>query len=192
MKEENIICVPVDVMKKNFDMTKTSWTIDMEKLNSLHHEFLFRPDVEKDFTQKQLIPYAIVVNSENKVLCYQRAGSEKRLSGIWSAGIGGHVNDKDKSDTVFQTLKNGLIREFEEEIGFKLTDDMMTVCGMINEEETEVGYCHTGVVFRINIDNTNLVFDTEISNPTWLSAEEIDYSNFELWSSLAIKLVFSL
>lgn len=192
MKNENIICVSVADMKANFDMTKTSWAIDIDKLNSLPHQFLFRPDVEKDFTQKQLIPYAIVVNNEGKVLCYQRAGSEKRLSGIWSAGIGGHVNDTDKSDTVFQTLKNGLIREFEEEIGLKLTDDMMQVCGMINEEETEVGYCHTGVVFRINLDTTDFTFDTEISNPTWLSAEEMDFSNFELWSGLAIKLVLSL
>lgn len=192
MKNENIICVSVANMKANFDMTKTSWPIDIEKLNSLPYQFLFRPDVEKDFTQKQLIPYAIVVNNEGKVLCYQRAGSEKRLSGIWSAGIGGHVNDTDKSDSIFQTLKNGLIREFEEEIGFKLTDSMMQVCGMINEEETEVGYCHTGVVFRINIDTTDFTFDSEISNPTWLSSEEIDFSNFELWSSLAIKLVFNI
>lgn len=192
MKEENIICVPIEVMQQHFDMTKQSWPIDIGLLNSLQHNFLFRPDVEADFTQKQLIPYAIVVNSENKVLCYQRAGSEKRLSGIWSAGIGGHVNDHDKGDTVFDTLRNGLIREFEEEVGVSITEAQFKVCGMINEEQTEVGHCHTGIVFRIDMDTADFIFDTEIRNPTWLSTEDINFSNFELWSSLAIKLVFGL
>lgn len=192
MKEESILCVPVEIMKLNFDMNQNLWAIDVEKLNSLSHSFLYRPDVEKDFTQKQLIPYAIVVNNRDEVLCYQRAGSEKRLSGIWSAGIGGHVNDGDKDMTIFDTLVRGLIREFEEEIGISLTPDMIKVCGMINEEETEVGYCHTGVVFRVNLDSSNMVFDTEISTPTWVSPNDMDFEKYELWSSLAIKLVFGL
>lgn len=189
MKNENIICVSVADMKAHFDMTKTSWPIDIDKLNSLPHQFLFRPEVEKDLTQKQLIPYAIVVNNEGKLLCYQRAGSEKRLSGIWSAGIGGHVNDTDKADTIYQTLMNGLIREFEEEIGVKLTENMIQICGMINEEETEVGHCHTGIVFLIKINSTDFQFDTEISNPTWMDTENMDFKHFELWSRLAIKMV---
>lgn len=192
MKNENIICVPVEVMKQHFDMTKYSWKAEDAEINSLPHDFLFRPDVEKDFSQKQLIPYAIVVNAKGEVLCYQRAGSEKRLSGIWSAGIGGHVNDTDKAGTVVETLCNGLIREFKEEIGVDIERSQINLCGMINEEESEVGYCHTGVVVRIDIGDAEFSFDTEISNPTWIAPQDMDFAKFELWSSLAIKLVFNL
>lgn len=189
MKEENIICVPVETIKYKFDLSRQSWPIDIDLLNSLEYSFLYRPDVENDYTQKQLIPYAIVVNHKGEILCYQRAGSEQRLKGIRSAGIGGHVNDTDRGATIFETLKKGLIREFEEEIGISITSDMLCVCGMINEEETNVGHCHTGIVFRVNIESDNMQFDSEISNPTWILPDKIDYSKFELWSSLAIKLI---
>lgn len=189
MKNENVICVPVEAMKRHFDMSLTSWHISNDEINGLPHSYLFRPEVEKDFTQKQLIPYALVINQNGQVLCYQRAGSEKRLSGIWSAGIGGHVNDQDKADNVFDTLINGLIREFQEEIGVTLRPEQIELVGMINEEETEVGYCHTGVVFKLEAEDNEMNFDAEICNPTWKHLSEIDYSKFEIWSALAIKLL---
>lgn len=189
MKEEYVMCVSLEDIRRSYDLTRQSWMIDVKVLNALDYSFLFRPDVENDFSQKQLIPYAIVVNGNGEVLCYQRAGSEERLSGIWSAGIGGHVNDNDKGGTVLATLENGLIREFKEEIGISLTPGKMSVLGMINEEETEVGHCHTGIVFRIDADSDEMAFDSEISNPTWIKPTDIDYSKFELWSALAIKLL---
>lgn len=190
MKKENVICIPTEILKDQFDLVQQSWPIDIELLNSLEFSFLPRQEVENDFSQKQIIPYAIVVNDAGEVLCYQRAGSEKRLSGIWSAGIGGHVNDTDKGDTIFNTLINGLVRELKEEIGITLTYSSLSVRGMINEEETEIGHCHVGVVFRIDIDPKEMQFDTEISNPTWIVPKNMNFHEFELWSKLAVKLAF--
>lgn len=189
MKNENIVCVPFAVMSRHFDMGKTHWVTSRDQIDALEHLFLFRPDAERDFTHKQLIPYAIVQNDNDEILCYQRAGSEKRLSGIWSAGIGGHVNDIDKLPSLYDTLCNGLIREFQEEVGVELELSDIKLAGMINEEFSEVGHCHTGVVFSVNIHQRVLSFDAEVSNPTWMKVFDIDYSKFELWSSLAIQLI---
>ena len=192
MKNENIICVPTSEIRQRFDLTKTSWKIAIEEINTLPYQFLPRPEAETDFSQKQLIPYAIVQNPQGEVLCYQRAGSENRLLGIWSAGIGGHVNDGDKGASVFDTLCNGLVREFGEEICITPAVEQMTLAGMINEEETEVGHCHIGVVFRIILEEMPTDFDREISHPVWMAPSEMDFTKFELWSGLAIKLVMKL
>lgn len=189
MKNENIVCVTTRNMQQHFDLSRNAWHASVEAINLLPFTFVPRPEAENDFSLKQLIPYAIVVDNEGKVLCYQRAGSEKRLSGIWSAGIGGHVNDLDAGESLYNILLNGLQREFHEEIGIELEPKNFSLAGMINEEETEVGHCHTGVVFKVTLPCTSLSFDSEISNPHWFAPHDIDYSKFELWSALAIKLL---
>lgn len=189
MKNENVICVSVPDMKEAFGLEEQSWEIEKRSLNQLKYDYIQREDAEKDFGYKQLIPYAVVKGQDGKVLVYQRCGSEKRLSDRYSVGIGGHVNDKDIGETLYDRLISGLKREFEEEIGVRLVDEQIKLLGMINEEQTEVGYCHTGIVFYIQIDNSDLRYDVEIGNPQWKTLQEMDMSKFELWSSLALTLV---
>lgn len=189
MKNENIVCVKTSDMQEHFDMNKTSWHATIDEINSLPHLFVQRKSAEVDFSLKQIIPYAVFVDNNNNVLAYRRAGSEKRLSDMWSVGIGGHVNDKDKSQTLFSTLLSGLIREVKEEIGMTLTANDFSLIGMINEEETEVGHCHTGVVFKVSVKSTDFVFDNEISQPTWMKVEDVDTKKFEQWSALALEML---
>lgn len=188
MKSENVVCVPISVMKKTFDLEAQYWRTNKEEIERLFFEYRERTSVEKDFNYKQLIPYAIVQNGEGKILVYQRCGSEKRLSNMYSVGIGGHVNDCDGDGDLYHILLNGLKREFKEEVGVSLTDGQIKLLGMINEEQTEVGHCHTGVVFHVTLDEQQLKFDAEIGNPQWVDPNKIDLSKFELWSSLAIKV----
>ena len=188
MKDENVLCVPTEQMRLAFDLSLGSWQISMEELNRLPQCFEKRALLEQDYTYKQLIAYALVFDDQGQVLIYQRCGSEKRLKGIWSAGIGGHVTDEDRQITPYNTLLQGLKREFSEEIGVQLQDRDVELLGMINEEETEVGHCHTGVVFRVNVASEQMRFDTEIGLPQWKTPEELDLEKFELWSTLAIRL----
>lgn len=188
MKDENVLCVPTEQMRLAFDLSLGSWQISMEELNRLPQCFEKRALLEQDYTYKQLIAYALVFDAQGQVLTYQRCGSEKRLKGIWSAGIGGHVTDEDRQLTPYDTLLQGLKREFSEEIGLELQDGDVELLGMINEEETEVGHCHTGVVFRVNVASEQMRFDKEIGLPQWKNPEELDLEKFELWSTLSIRL----
>jgi len=188
MKKENVLCVPVISLTDEFDIKAGYWPTNKDSINKLPFIFKARELAECDFSHKQLIAYALVFNERGELLHYQRCGSEKRLKGIWSAGIGGHTNDLDKGDTLYDTLTNGLLREFEEETGLKIKLDDIELLGMINEEKTEVGHCHTGVVFKITVNPENLLLDAEIGNPQWKTPELLDLANFELWSGLAIKL----
>jgi predicted NUDIX family phosphoesterase len=99
------------------------------------------------------------------------------------------VTDEDRQLTPYDTLLQGLKREFSEEVGVQLQDGDVELLGMINEEETEVGHCHTGVVFRVNVASEQMRFDSEIGLPQWENPEELDLEKFELWSGLALRLV---
>lgn len=190
MKSENVITVLVEDLRFLLDKCNVGFCeVFPDEINRLPFDYQQRDRAEHDFTRKQLIPYAIVKNSLGEILVYTRHGSEKRLSGMFSAGIGGHLNEKDKGSTLHECLISGLKREFEEEVGFRLENDRITLCGIINEDQSEVGLCHIGVVFLVSVNNEQLVFSTEICNPQWNAFENIDLDKFELWSRLAITLL---
>lgn len=189
MTNENVICIPLDALHTAFDTSKRYWEADISKINALPFCYIHRAKAEIDFSHKQLIPYAIVRNNKGEILCYQRHGSEKRLSDLYSVGIGGHVNDHDEGSSVVERLTSGLQREFFEEVGISVSKERFNLIGMIDEEETEVGHCHTGVVFTVDVGNADLTFDSEIGNPLWMDLEYLDLSNFEKWSALALKLI---
>lgn len=178
-------------MKTFFDMSKEYWGMTSTNIiNDMKYSFIRREIAETNFDQKQLIPYALIFNSQGEILSYQRCGSEKRLLGIHSIGFGGHINDQDKESSLFETLTNGLKRELWEEIGIDVSPNQMELIGMINEERSEVGHCHTGIVFQITLPiNTKCHFNTEIGIPSWISSNEIDRYRFELWSHLALQLI---
>lgn len=189
MKNENILCAPVSHLQALFNIQSQAWSVTSDDINRLETEFLERAAAEKDFSKKQLIPYAVLFNEDGKLFTYRRRGSEKRLSGIQSIGIGGHVNDKDAGNTVFEKLVNGMIREIQEEVGLALTQSQIQLLGMINEDETEVGYCHIGIVFKVQLTNETMSFDSEIADAMWSNPKNLELSNFELWSRLALKLI---
>lgn len=188
MKNENVLRIALDKLNASFDMSKESWPCTENEIDALPYGYEARPVAEQDFTHKQVIPYALVFNASGELLHYQRCGSEKRLAGIFSAGIGGHLNDADLGETLFGKIRNGLRREMQEEIGIALADGQMQLVGMINEDRSEVGRCHIGVVFKCVLSDGQLNFESEIGHPQWRKPEELDLSKFELWSALAIGL----
>ena len=125
MKNENILCIPTHMLRASFELDEESWVCTIDELNSLPYTYVPRPQAEKDNSYKQVIPYVLVFDSESKVLHYQRCGSEKRLSGLYSAGIGGHVNDKDTGSSIFDIVVTGLKREMFEELGVDIAETQL-------------------------------------------------------------------
>lgn len=189
MKKENVLCISIDTLKKAFYLELEYWACQCDAIDSLPYSYIPRYEAEDNFLYKQIIPYALVFNKQNELLHYQRCGSEKRLSGVWSVGIGGHVNDKDEGASLYEKIVSGLKRELKEELGKEITDNQLHLLGMINEDLTAVGHSHIGVVFKITMEDKQMVFDSELGNPLWRKSNELDLSQFELWSSLAIKLL---
>ena len=77
----------------------------------------------------------------------------------------------------------------KEETGLSISSESLDLIGMINEEYSEVGHCHIGLVFKLSIDKQELCFSKEeIGKTVWTVPYHIDFSNFELWSKLALNL----
>ena len=207
MKNEQALCAELALLQKHFPLVRQFWRVEAAALDGLACVFAPRREAERDFTRKQLIPYALVLDKAGRALTYRRQGSEGRLAGLFSAGIGGHVNERDAGDTLSARLLSGLAREMQEELGISLNlaprpaspapprpagfdqNGQVRLLGMINEDESEVGLCHIGVVFRVDWDaSRNPSFSDEIAEPEWRFPADLDLSRFELWSALALRL----
>ena len=115
-------------------------------------KFTLREQAEKDFTLKQLIPYVLVIQ-DGKVLFYVRGkkSGETRLQLKGSVGVGGHINPEDvslfshSSDALRGFYNEAVEREVQEEVhlGNVLSK---RIVGVINDDESEVGKVHFGVV----------------------------------------------
>lgn len=189
MKNENVLFVPRPELARVMNLSKTFWRVTEAGLSQLPFYFAPRAELETDGSRKQLIPYALLFDERKRLLTYRRHGSEKRLADKWSAGIGGHVNDGDKRPALLNTLTAGLSREIKEETGLCICAPQMSLLGMINEERSEVGHSHTGVVFAVNIrDSACVLYDAEIAEPLFRNVNDVNLSLFEAWSSLALDL----
>ena len=189
MKNEKVLSVELTQLQQSFDLSRQYWPIDVAVLNRLSYTYVDRSQAEADFSCKQLIPYALIFDQNGRICTYQRHGSELRLIGKLSAGIGGHVNDRDQGPTLYDRLLSDLRREMREEIGLSFRPSQITVLGMINEDESAVGRCHLGIVFKVHLDVCQkLSFSREIANPEWQRMEQLPLEHFELWSRLAICL----
>jgi predicted NUDIX family phosphoesterase len=105
-------------------------------------QFRLRADVEVDPDWKQVIPYLVVRDATAYFLMQRtRAGVDARLHDRWSIGVGGHINPGDEG------VLGGLRREWHEEIEADFEPQPCLV-GLLNDDSTEVGRVHLGVVFE--------------------------------------------
>jgi predicted NUDIX family phosphoesterase len=150
-------------------------------------------EVKPEF--KQPIAYCIILNREtNKVFAYQRSAkkenyAEKRLRGKWSWGIGGHI---DKIDTENgNPIEASMLREIEEEIHIK-DFAPIKVLGYINDDETEVGEVHFGVLYLIETTSRVKPKDEEIAFGEFTPIDQLqefcddEDASVESWSEIAL------
>src|SRR5204863_9204689 len=119
--------------------------------------YLNRSEAEQDKRYKQLIPYVLLI-CNGKILRYRRGkgGQETRLHGLYSVGVGGHISDQDNSLFAKDIgYREGMRREIMEEVAVEEVND--TAAAVINDDSTEVGYVHFGVVHITHVPNENIV-----------------------------------
>lgn len=156
----------------------------------------FRPrdTVEEDPSFKQLIPYCIF-RHEGKIFYYTRGskGGEQRLHSKRSIGIGGHISLEDEAKAG-STYREGMQREIDEEVSMETTYTEECV-GLINDDETEVGKVHLGIVHIFDLELPKVlpreesIIKTGFDSPEKL-LQELD--QFETWSQICLKGLFDL
>lgn len=159
--------------------------------------FMERPAAENDPTHKQLIPYAIFHHA-GRYLSYTRGGSsgEKRLVAKRSVGIGGHINPVDAAqDSLGETMYyNGVEREMAEELVIGGTHTQRVV-GLINDDSTEVGSVHLGVVHLFDLSSDDVHSNEDaIQDLRFESLEELHNrrDQLETWSQICVDHLWHL
>ncbi len=133
--------------------------IDYEQIILDNYFYKNRDEVETKSQFKQPIAYCIIVNkSTNDIFAYQRSVkegdySEKRLRGKWSWGIGGHIDKIDVQNG--NPIEASMLREIEEEVDIHHFDKPK-ILGYINDDSTDVGQVHFGLLFLIKTDSTKV------------------------------------
>jgi predicted NUDIX family phosphoesterase len=160
------------------------------------YQFVERAEAEQDPQWQQVIPYIVLqTEDQDQTAVYLRQGSEARLHDLWSSGIGGHINLQDRSaaNTSFkEILISGMARELDEELIERPAMDKPVFCGMINEMITDVGQVHLGAVFQIHTTTPDAyVPGPELTRFQWMQSRQLTSLNMELWSRLAMDLLFS-
>jgi predicted NUDIX family phosphoesterase len=160
-------------------------------------QLVYRPrsDVEQDRTYKQLIPYVLLFH-DGRILRYRRGrgGQETRLHGLYSVGIGGHISEDDhglfSSDRGY---REGMRRELAEEVAVEETKE--AAVGVINDDSTDVGCVHFGVVHVMHVaDETMVGRRSGIVGPEFIPIAEAvrDPSGYESWSQFCLQNLDSL
>src|SRR5439155_2715946 len=124
-------------------------------LDPVHTSYQPRSAMENDPTFKQLIPYVIFryrdAGGQAHLFQYTRGKGqgESRLHAKRSVGIGGHISADDSAQ--HSAYDEGMRRELEEEVIID-TPYRGQMIGLINDDETEVGRVHLGVVHLLDVD----------------------------------------
>lgn len=194
MKEEMILVVRRALFDSLGAFQGFSANVDRYLPSLLDREnnfFAARSSAETDPTLKQIIPYALIV-SAGKILRYRRGKSsgEQRLVAKYSVGIGGHMNDQDEGLFALdhQAYLAGVQREIDEEVQIAAPRSHRIV-GLINDDSTEVGQVHLGVVHVLQIDapeatkRESAITQVEFLTPSQL---ETDRELLEGWSQICL------
>ncbi len=152
--------------------------------------YLNRSDAEQDKRYKQLIPYALIICND-KILRYRRGkgGQETRLHGLYSVGVGGHIAEEDNG--LFSNAvgyQEGMRRELMEEVA--IDEAKEAIVAVINDDSTEVGYVHFGVVHIMRVANEDVAGRRSgISSPEFVPIAEAvkDASGYESWSRFCLE-----
>ncbi|MEC9094948.1 MAG: phosphoesterase [Planctomycetota bacterium] len=155
-----------------------------------------RPQMEEDPTFKQLIPYVVFCfqdeQGQKHLFSYSRGkgNGESRLTSKWSVGIGGHISSIDDAEN--NPYRDGMRRELEEEVNIN-TPYTDRCVGLINDDETEVGKVHLGIVHVFEVEKPNVSSaETVICDAQFRPVRELlgMIDRFETWSQIVLKSLF--
>jgi len=147
-------------------------------------EFRLRDSVEEDPSFLQLIPY-VALTCRGSVLLMQRlsGGGEKRLHGLCSIGVGGHVNPEPPGSDPL--LIRGLKREVAEEVEYELGErDQPQLLGFLRDDSNPVGRVHFGLACVLEIAAPVEIREVDRMEGRWISAGDLGQyeDSMETWS----------
>jgi len=157
-----------------------------------------RQVMERDPSFKQLIPYVIFQymdqGSGKQIFQYTRGKGqgEARLHAKLSIGIGGHISSLDASHEQADSYTAGMQRELAEEVKIDTAFDQQCV-GLINDDETEVGKVHLGVVHVFTVAEPRVqANEDEIIKAGFRPVSELrrELPRMESWSSICFEALF--
>jgi predicted NUDIX family phosphoesterase len=170
-----------------------------ELFRAEHISYQPRQQVEQDPSFKQLIPYVVFRHRNGdrreSVFQYTRGAGqgEGRLHRKRSVGIGGHISSTDAENGLSgDPYQEGLRRELDEEVLIDTPYHGQCV-GLINDDLTEVGRVHLGVVHLFDVERPAVQpRESEIIECGFRPVEEMlaDLSGFETWSQICLKALF--
>lgn len=136
---------------------------------------------EHDPSLKQIIPYLVLRDGPRYFLMQRtKAGGDARLHDRWTIGIGGHLEAADGD------IEGGLRREWSEELEAASLPSWRPI-GIINDDTTDVGAVHLGVVYVadiaggwVRIRETEKLTGAFVEQP----AVQVVYDRLETWSAL--------
>lgn len=156
--------------------------------------FAPRSSCETDPELKQIIPYIAIISGDS-ILVYERSvsGSEERLHGQMSIGVGGHINKNDHEDDAVLAMMEGAAREAQEEIGVEvdLTTLGKSIYGLVNDESNPVGQVHLGICIVLKIDKEQEAevlgkCEHTLKNPRFIPIIDLEdpqfFMSLETWS----------
>ncbi|MEX0678921.1 MAG: phosphoesterase [Pirellulales bacterium] len=177
-----------------------------ELLSPQHTSYRARFEVEQDPSFKQLIPYVIFRyrDAAGRVHLFQytrgKGQGEGRLHSKKSIGIGGHISADDLTSgqggprsRASSAYQEGMRRELAEEVTIE-TKYAERCAGLINDDETEVGRVHLGVVHVFDVEQPEVrPLEADIMEAGFRPIEEIlsDTSGFESWSQICLQALFN-
>lgn len=163
---------------------------EQEKIIKKSAIFMWRSKAEVDPNFKQIIPY-LIFSHDDKFFVMQRSASssEIRLQNKYSLGIGGHII---KEDIENKGIDKWSEREFNEEIEYS-GSFKMEFLGVLNDESNFVGSVHTGLVFLLRGDSSNIKVRSELKSGSLMTLEECNsyYNSMEAWSQIVFKTLFA-
>lgn len=189
-KEEQVLVIPTRVLHDAGLFHGLHRNIEhylAKLLDAKQCHFMPRGRAEEDPSFKQLIPY-VVMKYRDQVFHYRRGKGmgEKRLHGLRSVGIGGHINPID--DGAASLYREGMLREVAEEVVIDTTFNE-TLFGFINDDSTPVGSVHLGIVHVFELTEPRVQrreVDLMESGFTPISELQGKSSEFETWSQFVL------
>ncbi|MEZ6147622.1 MAG: phosphoesterase [Planctomycetaceae bacterium] len=192
---EHVLCVPTLLFHEIGHFQGFMPDVDRYLTSLLDPQYTsYRPrdEVEEDPSYKQLIPYCIF-RHEGRVFHYARGakGGESRLHAKRSVGIGGHISTEDAEHET-NAYAVGMWREINEEVQMD-TEFEVNCVGLINDDATEVGRVHLGVVHLFDLESAKVqpreesIIETGFAEPAELVQQR---DAFETWSQICLDHLF--
>ncbi|QUL97629.1 MAG: DNA mismatch repair protein MutT [Candidatus Fermentithermobacillus carboniphilus] len=197
--QESVLCVPTQDLYAKVGKWRglRKPTSDIWQVIAKKSCFKPRATVETDPAYKQLISYTMFLSDKRIFVMKRLEGQgEKRLRGLLSVGVGGHMNPvkdiqwpgKRRLADLKSLVGMNTVREIREEVALA-GNPPVGVVGFLNDDENEVGRVHLGVVSVVHLPSPLLaVKENDKMMGAWVEFDKLHVlGQFETWSSLVLE-----